>query len=47
MPDIAFLKAGTLDDTEWLAPTMEVYCSSAQRWVGLAGEMQRFPQMPG
>jgi hypothetical protein len=47
MPDISFLKAGTLDDTQWLAPTMEVYCASAQRWVGLTGGMQRFPQMPG
>ena len=47
MPDITFIKAGTLDDTQWLAPTMEVYCASAQHWVGLAGGMQRFPQMPG
>ena len=47
MPDVAFIKAGTLDETQWLAPTMEVYCSSAQRWVGLTGGMQRFPQMPG
>ena len=47
MPEIVFIKAGTLDDTQWLAPTMEVYCASAQRWVALAGEMQRFPQMPG
>ena len=47
MPEIAFIKAGTLDDTQWLAPTMEVYCASAQQWVGLAGAMQRFPQMPG
>src|SRR5688572_7451425 len=30
MPDITFIKAGTLDDTQWLAPTMEVYCASAQ-----------------
>jgi hypothetical protein len=47
MPDIAFIKAGTLDETQWLAPTMEVYCASAQGWVGLTGGMQRFPQMPG
>jgi hypothetical protein len=47
MPDIAFIKAGTLDDTRWLSPTMELFCASAQPWVGLAGEMQRFPGMPG
>jgi hypothetical protein len=46
MPDVTFIKAGTLDDTSWLAPSMEVYCDSAQPWVGLSGEMKRFPKMP-
>jgi hypothetical protein len=46
MPEIAFIKSGTLDDTRWLSPTMEVYCASAQAWVGLAGDMQRFAGMP-
>jgi hypothetical protein len=46
MPDIRFIKAGTLDDTQWLSPSMELFCASAQPWVGLAGEMQRFPGMP-
>jgi hypothetical protein len=26
---------------------MEIYCDSAQPWVNLAGERQRFPKMPG
>ena len=38
--------AGTLDDTSWLKPTMEVYCSSAQAWVPPLGELQRFDKMP-
>jgi hypothetical protein len=33
MPDITFIKAGTLDDTSWLDPKMHVYCDSAQRWT--------------
>jgi hypothetical protein len=46
MPDITFIKAGTLDDTQWLSPTMEVFCGSAHPWVKLSGEMQRFAGMP-
>jgi hypothetical protein len=45
MPDVTFIKAGTLDDTSWLSPTVELYCDSAQPWVRLAGEMTRFPKM--
>jgi hypothetical protein len=32
MPDLAFIKAGTLDDTSWLMPTIEFWCRSAQPW---------------
>jgi hypothetical protein len=46
MPGLTFIKAGTLDDTSWLKPTMEVYCSSAQVWVPPLGELQRFDKMP-
>ena len=47
MPGMAILKAGTLDDTSWLKPGMEIYCDSAQSWVHLGGEMKRFAKMPG
>lgn len=47
MPGLVFLKAGTLDDTSWLCPTMQMWCDSAQPWVSLAGTMQHFPKMPG
>src|SRR5262249_17257281 len=30
MPGLVFIKAGTLDDSSWLKPTMEVYCDSVQ-----------------
>jgi hypothetical protein len=36
---------GTLDDTSWVKPVMEIYCDSAQPWVSLGSERQRFPKM--
>jgi len=48
MPGIAILGAGTLDDASWVRPTMEIYCNSAQNWVQLAGQRERFPKsLPG
>ena len=46
MPDAAIIKAGTLDDTSWLKPAMEIYCDSKQPWVELSGNLPRFPKMP-
>jgi hypothetical protein len=37
MPQLAFIKAGTLDDTSWLEPQMQVWSDSAQPWVPLDG----------
>jgi hypothetical protein len=37
-PDLAFIKAGTLDDTSWLEPEMEIWCRSAQPWVTFDSE---------
>jgi hypothetical protein len=43
---ITIIPAGTLNDTSWLKPTMEIYCDDAQSWVQLGGAtMQRFPKM--
>ena len=47
MPDVVMLSAGTLDDASWVKPGMQIFCDSAQSWVHLGGEMQRFPKMPG
>jgi hypothetical protein len=41
-PGMSFIKAGTLDDASWLRPTVEIWCSSAQPWVSLAGDRQKF-----
>jgi len=47
MPGILMLTVGTLDDPSWVKPGMQIYCDSAQPWVQLSGEWQRFPKMPG
>ena len=46
MPALTFLKAGTLDDTGWLKPAMEIYCDSAQPWAPALGGAQRLPKGP-
>ncbi|HEV2362815.1 MAG TPA: GFA family protein [Caulobacteraceae bacterium] len=47
MPELTFIKAGTLDDTDWLDPKMHVYCASAQRWTSIPEASQKFAKMPG
>ena len=47
MPNVTMIMAGTLDDPSWVKPNMEIFCDSAQPWVQLGGERQRFPKMPG
>ena len=44
LPDLSILKAGTLDDTSWLNPTMQIYCDSAQDWLKLANELESKPK---
>jgi hypothetical protein len=46
-PDFVFIKAGSLDDSSWLEPQLEVWTRSAQPWSPrLAGtvQMERGPQ---
>jgi hypothetical protein len=33
MPGLEFIKAGTLENTSGLKPTMEVWCETAQGWI--------------
>lgn len=42
MPGVAIIKAGTLDDTSWLTPQVEVWHSSAQPWVAAEHERPVF-----
>jgi hypothetical protein len=46
MAGASIIRAGTLDDTSWLQPAMEIYCTAAQPWVHGGGERARFPGMP-
>jgi hypothetical protein len=46
MPMMDVIKAGTLDDTSWLQPQLNVWCDSAQPWVHLSDAIPRFPQNP-
>src|SRR6516165_4752311 len=46
MPGASIIRAGTLDDTSWLKPTMEIYCDSKQPWVSLGSGLQSFARMP-
>jgi hypothetical protein len=46
LPEMAFLKAGSLDDASWLQPGVEVWTSSAQPWspqLGLQSSFERGP----
>jgi hypothetical protein len=33
MPEMIFIKAGTLDDASWVQPSIEAWTSSAQPWA--------------
>jgi hypothetical protein len=46
MPDLAFLKAGTLDDPSWLEPAVEIWTRSAQPWVPHFEDAPRFDTIP-
>ena len=46
MPELRFIKAGTLDDTSWLDPKMHVYCDSAENWTHIPEGSQKFGKMP-
>jgi hypothetical protein len=44
VPEMAIVKAGTLDDRSWVVPQFDVWCDSAQPWVEGDAERQRFPR---
>lgn len=45
-PGMIFVKAGTLDDTSDIAPTMHIFTKSKQDWVEL-GSVPGFETVPG
>lgn len=46
MPQIVWLKAGTLDDTSWVKPTVDIWCRSAQNWVTYPEGTTQFAETP-
>ena len=44
--DALRVRAGTLDDTSWLRPTAHFWTRSAQPWVVVPEEDQRFETQP-
>jgi hypothetical protein len=47
MPGVVMIAGGTLDDQTWVKPSSQIYCTSAQPWVQLGGDMKRFETSPG
>ena len=45
-PDLAWIKAGTMDDTSWFQPQMHIWCESAQPWVKIDDSLPRFERNP-
>jgi hypothetical protein len=45
-PNLDWLKAGTLNDTSWVRPTLSLWCASAQPWVRQPEDITRFEQGP-
>ena len=46
-PQLAFIKAGSLDDSSWLEPTLEVWTRSAQPWTPAFEGTTRLERGPG
>jgi hypothetical protein len=47
MPEFVFIKVGSLDDSSWLEPRMEVWTSSAQPWAPRFDEDASFERSAG
>jgi hypothetical protein len=44
--DAVLITLGSLDDSSWVKPAMELYTSSAQPWDHLSPDLPKFPKMP-
>jgi hypothetical protein len=45
-PDVAVVRAGTLDDTSWLRPSAHIWTRSAQPWVQIPEGVPRYETQP-
>lgn len=44
--DLAAIKAGTLDDSSWVKPTIQIWCDKAQPWGVLDSSVKCEPGNP-
>ena len=44
--DILYIKAGSLDDSDWVKPNVEIWCDSQVSWSNLKKDMASFPTSP-
>jgi hypothetical protein len=47
MPEVVFVKAGSLDDASWVRPSVEAWTDSAQPWTPSFEETSRLQRGPG
>lgn len=45
--NLAAVKAGTLEDSSWVKPTVQIWCNSAQPWGPLDEALPKAPANPG
>ena len=45
--NLAAVKAGTLTDSTWVKPSIQIWCDTAQEWGGVNEEMDTAPANPG
>ena len=46
LPNLEWIKAGTLDDISWLQPQVHMWCDSAQPWVKIDEAVPAFAGNP-
>ena len=44
IPAVTFLSVGSLDDTRWVKPEVQLWCDSAQSWVRVSEGTRNFPK---
>ena len=46
VPDLIFVKAGSLDDSSWVSPVLNCWTSRAEPWMPVAAGIQNYPENP-
>lgn len=44
--NLAAVKSGTLTDSSWVKPNVQIWCDSSRTWGVLDAELQKVPQNP-